>query len=277
MTENETRRRRGQGGRTVFRREILTVLRTRAYLALGVGYIAVVVAAAWFSGGAESGYLPAASSLSTPTELLVPVVGFALGYRVVLSDRSTGELDVLKTYGIGRAEYVLGVYAGRLVALSVILVAPLVVVAALVWTQSGPSITVIAWHGGVDSPLLLARFAVLTVVFGAAVLSVAVAVSAVSGSVRSALALVVLVWITLALGADLGVISSVVADAVSDDAVVWLTSLSPNTAFRGLVLETVVGVASSNVRATSAVASTVSLGLWTVAPLLVAVKTIWKE
>lgn len=277
MTETETRLRRGQGGRTVFRREILTVLRTRAYLALGVGYIAVVVAAAWFSGGAESGYLPAASSLSTPTELLVPVVAFALGYRVVLSDRSTGELDVLKTYGIGRAEYVLGVYAGRLVALSVILVAPLVVVAALVWTQSGPSITVIAWHGGVDSPLLLARFAVLTVGLGAAVLSVAVAVSAVSGSVRSALALVVLVWIVLALGADLGVISSVVAEAVSDDAVIWLTSLSPNTAFRGLVLESVVGVASSNVRATSAVASTVSLGLWTVGPLVVAIKTIWEE
>lgn len=276
MTETKTQR-RGQGGRTVFRREILTVLRTRAYLALGIGYIAVVVAAAWFSGGAESGYLPAASSLSTPTELLVPVVAFALGYRVILSDRSTGELDVLKTYGIGRAEYVLGVYAGRLVALSVILVAPLVVVAALVWTQSGPSITVIAWHGGVDSPLLLARFAVLTVGFGAAVLSVAVAVSAVSGSTRSALALVVLVWIVLALGADLGVISSVVAEAVSDDAVVWLTSLSPNTAFRGLVLESVVGVASSNVRATSAVASTVSLGLWTVGPLVVAVKTIWKE
>ena len=267
---------RWEGGRTVFRREVMTVVRTRAYVALGVGYAAVVVAAAWFSGGAESGYLPAASSLSTPTELLVPVVAFALGYRVVLSDRVTGELDVLKTYGLGRAEYVLGVYAGRLVALSAVLVVPLVVVGGLVWTQSGPSITVIAWHGGVDSPLLLARFAVLTVAFGAAVLSVAVAVSAVSGSVRSALALVVLVWLALALGADLGIISGVVAGAVSDDAVVWLTSLSPNTAFRGLVLETVVGVASSQVRATSVTASAVSLCFWTTVPLVVAVRKVWE-
>ncbi|MFP4188070.1 MAG: ABC transporter permease [Halobacteriales archaeon] len=262
--------------RTIFRREVLTVLRTRSYLALGVGYAAVVVAAAWFSGGAESGYLPVASSLSTPTELLVPVVGFALGYRAVLSDRSTGELDVLKTYGLGRAEYVLSLYAGRLVALSVVLVAPLIVVGGLVWTQSGPSITVIAWHGGVDSPLLLARFAVLTIGFGASVLSVAVAVSAVSGTVRSALALVVLVWLALAVGADLGVIAGVVTERLGDDAVVWLTSLSPNTAFRGLVLETVVGVASEGVRATSATASVFSLVAWTVIPLGVAVRTVWE-
>jgi ABC-2 type transport system permease protein len=267
---------RAQGSRTVLRRELLTVLRTRAYLALGVGYAAVVVGAAWFSGGAESGYLPTASSLTTPTEILVPVVAFALGYRVVLTDRSTGELDVLRTYGLGRAEYVLSLYAGRLVALSVVLVAPLVVVGGLVWTQSEPTITVIAWHGGVDSPLLLARFGVLTVAFGAAVLSVAVAVSAVSGTVRTALALAVLVWVALALGADLGVIAGVVTESLGDEAVVWLTSLSPNTAFRGLVLETVVGVASGGVRATSVPASVLSLVLWTVAPLVVAVRKVWK-
>jgi ABC-2 type transport system permease protein len=266
---------RARGWKAVLGRELVTVARTRAYLALGAGYAAAIVAAAWFSGGARSGYLPAVSSLSTPTELLVPVIGFALGYRVVLSDRRTGELDVFKTYGLGRAEYILGVYTGRLVALAVVVVAPLVAVGALAWTHAGPHTTVVAWHGGADSPVLLVRFALLSVGFGASALSVAVAVSAVSGSARSALALVVLVWLALALGADLGVISGVVSGAVPDGAVVWLTSLSPNTAFRGLVLETVLGAASAGVRATSVGASVASLIGWTVVPLAVAVRRLW--
>lgn len=264
-------------GRTVFTREVRTVLRTRAFLALGLGYAAVVIAVAWFSGGVESGYLPTATSLSTPSELLVPVVAFALGYRVVLSDRATGELEVLKTYGIGRAEYVVGVYAGRLVALVAALVLPLVVVGVLVNMYTGPHMTILEWHGGVDSVLLLVRFAVLTVVFGASVLALSVAVSAVSGSVRGALAVVVLVWLAIAVGADVGIISALVAERVGDANVVWLTSLSPNTAYRGLVMETVVGVAVGEVRATSAVASLFSLLAWTAVPLAVAAATVWRE
>jgi ABC-2 type transport system permease protein len=266
-----------RGLKAVFRREVSTVIRTRAYLALGLGYAAVVVGAAWFSGGAESGYLPVAAALATPSELVVPVVGFALGYRVVLNDRATGELEVLKTYGIEKWEYVIGVYTGRLLALTVGVVAPLVVVGVLSWVYAGPHTTVLAWHGGADSPLLLVRFAVLTVFFAASVLSVSVAVSAVSGSVRSSLAAVVLVWLAIALGADIGTISALVVDAVGEDAVVWLTAVSPNTAYRGLVLETVVGVAVGEVRATSVVASTVSLFVWTVVPLAVAVATVWRD
>lgn len=278
-TAGETKSRSGRArvGRTVFAREIKTVLRTRAYLALGFVYAAVVVAVAWFSGSVESGYLPTAASLSTASELVVPVVAFALGYRVVLNDRATGELEVLKTYGIGRAEYVLGVYAGRLVALAVVLTVPLVVVGALSWFYAGPHTTVLAWHGGADSEIILVRFAVLTVLFGASILALAVAVSAVSDSVRSALAVVVVVWLALALGADMGMISGLVTGRVDDTTLVWLTSLSPNTAYRGLVMETVVGVAVGDVRATSAVVSAVSLVVWTVVPLAVAVAAVWRN
>lgn len=264
-------------GKTVFAREIRTVLRTRAFLALGLGYTAVIVAVAWFSGGIGNGYLPTATSLSTPSELIVPVVGFALGYRVVLNDRATGELEVLKTYGIGRTEYVVGVYTGRFVALLVALVVPVVVVGVLVSLYTGPHTTILAWHGGADSPLLIVRFAVLTVFFGASVLSLSVAVSAVSGSVRGALAVVVLVWLAIAIGADVGIISAVLAERVGDTGVFWLTSLSPNTAYRGLVMETVVGVAVGDVRATSVVVSVLSLLAWTVVPLALAVATVWRE
>lgn len=264
-------------GRTVFEREISTVVRTRAFLALGLGYTAVVVAVAWFSGSVESGYLPTATSLSTPSELLVPVVAFALGYRVVLNDRATGELEVLKTYGIGRLEYVLGVYAGRLVALVVALVLPLFVVGVLVSLYAEPYTTILEWHGGADSVLLLVRFTVLTVLFGASVLALSVAVSAVSGSVRGALAVVVLVWLAIAIGTDVGIISALVAERVGDESVIWLTSLSPNTAYRGLVMETVVGVAVGDVSATSAVVSVLSLLAWITVPLAVAVATVWRD
>jgi len=276
-TKNEDRAMRARVLRTVFARETRTVLRTRAYLALGLVYAAVVVAVAWFSGAVESGYLPTAASLSTPSELIVPVVAFALGYRVVLNDRDTGELEVLKTYGIGRAEYVVGVYAGRLVALAVVLTVPLLVVGALTWFYAGPHTTVLAWHGGADSEILLVRFILLTVFFGASVLALSVAVSAVSGSVRSALAVVVLVWLAIALGADVGMISGLASGRIGESSLIWLTSLSPNTAYRGLVMETVVGVALGEVRATSSVLSALSLFGWTVVPLGIAVATVWRD
>lgn len=262
---------------TVFMREIRTVLRTPAYLGLGLAYAAVVVAVAWFTGGVDSGYLSTAASLATPMELVVPVVAFALGYRVVLDDRSTGELEVLRTYGLSRREYVAGAYLGRFVALTSVLVLPLLAVGVLTWISSEPALTMIAWHGGVDSPVLLARFAVLTAVFGASVLSVAVAASAVSESVRTAVAAVVLLWIALALGADVASISGLVGGFVDPSLVVWLTSLSPVTAFRGLVLETVVGVAVGDVRATSTAVSLASLGFWTLASLAVAVASVWRD
>jgi len=258
----------------LLRRELVTVARTRAHAALGAGYAAVVVAVAWFSGGVTDGYLPAASSLMTPTELLVPVVSLVLGYRVVLNDRSTGELGVLKTYGLGRAEYVLGVYAGRLVALTTVVVTPLVIVGGTAWLYAGPHTDVISWYGGVDSPLLLVRFGILSVGLGGSVLALSLAVSAVSENARGALALAVTVWLALVLGADLGVVAGLTSGYL-EGTVATLTALVPTSAFRGLVLETVVGAAAPGVGATSVPVAVVSTLVCTVGSLGVAARRLW--
>ncbi|MFC7081678.1 ABC transporter permease [Halorussus caseinilyticus] len=110
-------------------RELTTVVRTRAFLALAGGFAAVVAVLAWTAGAV--GYVPLVLDLLTPVEVLVPALALAFGYRSVLGDDERGELDVIRTYPVSRATFVLGVYLGRAAALLVALVVPLLGVALL--------------------------------------------------------------------------------------------------------------------------------------------------
>lgn len=259
------------------RRELRTVARTPAYLGVSFAYASVVVALAWYSGGIESGYLAASAAMATAQELLVPVVAFALGARVVVSDRATGELEVFRTYDVTREEYLAAVYVGRFLVVAAVIAAPLAVVGIATWLHSEPVTTLRAWHGGVDSVLLLARFTVLTVAFGGCMLALALAVSTVSDNARTALALAVAALIAAALAADFAAFSGLVGGYVDESVVVWLTALTPNTAYRGLVLETVVGAAVGGTRATSPVASVFGIAAWTTLSLVLARTHLWND
>ncbi|MFC6730499.1 ABC transporter permease, partial [Natronoarchaeum mannanilyticum] len=114
----------------VFERELGTLARNRLYPLLAVGFAALIVAIAL--GSDVSGYVPLVATLLTPIELLVPVLVAAMGYRSILGDRERGELDVLRTYPATREEYVVGVFLGRLVAITATVVAPLLAVGVAV-------------------------------------------------------------------------------------------------------------------------------------------------
>jgi len=256
-------------------REAWTVARTRSFVAVGLGFAAVSIGLAW-TGGAAS-YVTTTLDLLTPIEVLVPAVAIAFGYRSVLGDIDRGEIEMIRTYPLSRAEFVLGVYLGRAGALVLVVVVPLAVSGVLVALSGGPATTVLASHAGADSPWLFVRFVALTVAFALVVLAVAVAISSIARSVRAAIALGIAVLVALVVGLDLGIVISL-SGGVDEWLLQWLLAVSPNSAYRGLVLETVVRpVTATGVRTAAPIASVLGLTAWLVGTLVLAIRTVWTE
>ncbi|MFC3959281.1 ABC transporter permease subunit [Halovivax cerinus] len=259
----------GRVGRLVGR-ELRTVGRTRGYLVLA-GALAAVLLGIGLTGSASAGYVPTAVDLLTPLELLVPIVAVAFGYRAIVADEGRGELDVLATYPVGAGEHVVGVYVGRAVCLLVAIGVPLGLVGGLVAVRREAPAEIYATQLGADSPILFARFVALTVAFALVVLAVALAVSALASGTRGALAFAIVALVVLLVGLDLALVVGLAEGILPGSALVDALALSPLSAYRGLVFETVVNtVAGTGPRAASPLASLVGLAAWLVGSLAVA-------
>jgi ABC-2 type transport system permease protein len=261
--------------RAVGERELTAVVRSRTYWLLTAGVGVVVASIAAVGSGVNTGYVPTVVDLLVPAELLVPVVAFAVSYRVIADDDRRGTLTVLETYPVPSSAYVLGVYLGRLAAVLVTVSVPLILVGGYVAAFADPASPVFATHGGVDSPALYGRFLGSTALLAAAALSVALAASAVSGSPWRALVAGLLGLLAFVAGGDLGLLAAVDAGVVGSNTLSSLLAVSPTSAYRGLVFETVVAVAVERSPGTVAVGPAVA-GLigWTLLGLLVATVAI---
>jgi len=256
--------------RAVLARELVTVARARSTLVLLVGVTAVTFGVA-LAFGSQPAFLPTAVDLLLPMELLVPAVAVALGYRTIAADDRRGELEVLDTYPVAPWQYVLGVYLGRAVAMLAVLAGPLLLVGLYVVVSPSPGASPLATHQGVDSPIIFVRFVVLTVLFGFTVLAMALAASALARSRRGALVFGIVALGLVVAGFDLLVLRGFVAEWFDAGRLTTVMALSPTSAYRGLVFETVVSTATeSGVRQASVGLSTVGLFLWTLLSLLVA-------
>ena len=247
-------------------REVSTVARTRSYLLLPVGLLAVFAGTLRAGGGLEGGYVPTAVDLLLPLELLVPLVAVALGYRAFGGDND--DRPVLLTYPVSKRSLVAGVFVGRLVGLAGIVGTPLAVVGVVVSRVGGHESRVFATHGGVDSPVLFIRFLALTICFGAVVLAMAMAASVLVRAGRAALAAALAVLVVVVAGGDLLALAGLSADAIGDDFLGTALAASPNAAYRGLVLETVVGVATDRGAAIDVPAAVAGLAAWLLASLV---------
>ncbi|RKD88977.1 ABC transporter permease [Halopiger aswanensis] len=251
-------------------REVRTLARTRTFHVLSVA-LAIVLVTVAVLGSASAGYVPTVVSLITPLELLVPVVAVAFGYRAIVADRERGELDVLVTYPISTRELVMGIYVGRAVGILVAITTPLLLVGASVAYLREEPPEIYATHAGADSPILFARFVVLTLVFALVVLAVALAISALSSATRSALALAIVGLVVLLVGLDLALVFGFATSIIPDGSLIDAIAISPLSAYRGLVFETVISTAAgTGPKSASPIASVGSLGIWTVGSLGVA-------
>lgn len=259
---------------TVFRRELVTVRRTPGYVVLAVGLLIVLGGLAAVGGGGGTGFVPAVVDLLLPTEILVPLLAIVLGYRALLTDTTSGEFAVIRTYPVSTVDYVLGVLLARIAALVAIVGVPFALVGLYVWLTAAPDTGIFATHSGVDSPLLFVRFLAFVLLLGTAYLSLSAAVSALASSRRSAIALGLLALLVGVLGGDLAILRSLSGGA-SPGEIPGLLALTPNGAFRGLVFEHVIGVAFAPggefVQTGRAVGSLVS---WILAGIAVAITTL---
>lgn len=248
-------------------RELLTVVRTRTYALLSAGLALVFVQLLRAGGGIPSGYVPAAVDLLLPLELLVPVVAVALGYRAFTGDND--DLSVVRTYPVSRLALVAGVFLGRFVGVAGVVGAPLALVGVLVARAETPASAVLATHTGADSPLLFVRFVALTLFFGGVVLALAMAASVLVRSSRVALALALAVLVAVVGGGDLLVLAGLAEGAITDQVLGTVLSASPNSAYRGLVFELVVGVVAERPTAIDVPFAVASLLGWLLLALVV--------
>ncbi|MEF8821049.1 MAG: ABC transporter permease subunit [Halovenus sp.] len=244
-------------------RELVTVARSRASLVLFAAVTLVVVGVA-VTGSSDPRYLPTTVDLLLPLELLVPAVAIALGYRTIAADARRGELDVLETYPVSTRGYVAGVFLGRLVALAVILAVPLGLVGLVLAFTSTDTPSLLAAQRGVDSPLVFVRFAVLTLLYALVVLAMALAASALARSRRSALVLAIVVLGFVVVGLDLLVLRGFADGFVGSDRLTTVLALSPTSAYRGLVFETVISTAvDTELQQAVPLLNVLGLFLWT--------------
>lgn len=229
-------------GVVTFRRELRTIVRTPGYLLLVLGLFAVVFGVLVVGGGGETGFIPAIVDLLVPTELLVPVLAVIFGYRALLTDTKSGEYAVVRTYPIGVGPYVAGVVIARMMAFIAIVTVVYGAGGVYVWMTAAPDTGIYATHAGVDSPLVFVRFLAFVLALGVTYLLLAVAVSTIANSRRGAMALGALVVIVGA-AAELGIVAALAAGTVAVDSLTSMLAVTPNSAFRGLVFEYVVGVA----------------------------------
>jgi len=253
----------------VFAREVRAASRSWTYGLLALAVTAVVFGAARAGSGPSAGYVPTVVDVLLVVEVLVPAVAVAVGYRAVVDDAERGRLEVFDTYPLPASAYIGGVYAGRAVALLGVLLVPLAALGVHVATTAGPETAVFATHRGVDSPLLFVRFLALTAVFALVALAFAVALSAVAGSRRRAILLALVGLLIVVAGADIGVFGAMTGGIGVD--LDTLLALSPSSAYRGLVFETVLYVAFTGRSAfVSVPAAAASLAAWGLGSLLAA-------
>ena len=249
----------------ILRRELSTAVLTRANLGLWIGFVAVLLAVAWFGGGMRVGYVSMIIDLLTPMELLV------FGYRAILADEQRGVLDVLRTYPVRPWQVVVGVYAGRAIGLVVIVATALSVLVYPVFLTEAYRPVFYATHTGSDSIGLFLRFIVLTVWFTLVALAIAVAISALVGTARTAVAAAGIAAFGLLFVADIALVFALSRGLVAESSLASSLAISPLSAYRGLVLETTVAVtAGTGPRTASPLASAAGLVAWWLGSLLVA-------
>lgn len=259
----------------IAQREVETVLRTRLLLVFAAAYLLLSVGLAWVVAGGS--YVGLVLDTLLPTEALVPVLAFAMGYRSIVADRERGEIDTLRTYPVSRARYVAGVYVGRAVPVLTVVLLGLAGSGAVVALLSEPGTSIIASHATADSALLYLRFAVLTAAFALVVLGVALLVSAAARSSRAALGLAALAVLALVLGIDAGLVGALGSGVVSADGIRWLLAASPNSAYRALVFEFVVAQIGADVPTRpGTLLAVLGLAGWLAATLVGAARFAWE-
>ena len=259
-------------------RELRKVRHNRTLLLVALAFFATVVGLGGAATGSPGGYVSLTLDLLTVVEVLVPTLAVAVVYQSIRGDDERGELAVLRTYPVTRAEYVLGVFVGRTVVVLGVTLVSLGVAGAVAASGATQPVTFFASHAAGDTPVVYLRFVLFTALYAAVAAALATTVSAATRTRRSALAAAVALLLALAVLLDLSVLALVSGGLVGPDGLEWLAGASPASAYRGLVYEYAVVPALATgppVPTASPLASLASLAAWLAGALGLATVAVW--
>lgn len=162
--------------------------RSRALWALSILFVLLSALVSYvfgsvLAGDGEVDFLGLIGALQSPMTLFISIIALLIGHKAIVGERESGSLKLLLSLPHTRLDVVLGKLVGRSVVLW-LAIALGFVTGTVVWFVVG----------GTGSLATLGIFGVLTLVYGVAYMSVAVAISAATKSGSRATAIAIGFW-----------------------------------------------------------------------------------
>ncbi len=183
--------------------------------------VLVLVALPNSSIDGQAGFGRTAASLVTLVQIIIPLMGLALGASSIASQRESGAMGFLMSHPISRTEAFWGIYAGHVAALGIAAGAGFGVAGAV---TSFRGVT-----GGAASFLWIA---LTSWVLAVAMLGVGMLISTYANRSATALGVSVFVWLLLVFVGDMGLMGTAVATDMPVSVLFASALLNPVEAFR---------------------------------------------
>jgi Cu-processing system permease protein len=207
-------------------REISDALKNRwfivysgAFVVLSVALAMMVVNSAGYAG--ISGFGRTAAGLINLVLFLAPLMGLTLGAQAIATEREQGTLAYLLAQPISMLELFVAKFAGLALAIG----------AAIVFGFALSTLTISYLSGGEGIEVFL-RLTVLTVLLAWVSLALGYLISSFSRRTSTALGVAIVVWLTLVLIGNLGLMGTSVVLDIDPDTLLALTLVNPLEVFR---------------------------------------------
>ena len=193
---------------TIARQELL-IARRNMWVATSVLLMALFAVVLTLAGDAPAGHLGvdpltvAASSITTLSVYLIPLIGLLLSFDAIVGEGERGTLALSLTYPLSRGEILIGKFLAHIAVLAIAVATGLGLTAALtLWQAGGAELSF--------APLIRLFFSSLAL--GSAFLGLGYLVSALVRQTGVASGIVIVVWLVCVVLYDLGLLGALVAD-----------------------------------------------------------------
>ena len=238
-----------------------------AFVALAAVLVMVALPSSSIDG--QAGFGRTAASLVTLVQIIIPLMGLALGAMSIAGQRESGALRFLMSHPVSRTEAFWGIYLGHVAALGIAAGAGFGV-AGLVTALRGVS--------GGAAPFLW--IAITSWILAVAMLGLGMLISTYAAKSASALGSAVFVWLILVFLGDLGLMGTAAATNMPVSALFVSALLNPVEAFRLTAMTALSGsldaLGPAGIYAVDTLGDSLGvalfgvLALWLVAPVLFA-------
>lgn len=214
--------------RAIARKELMDKLKSRWILVIGAGFSLFTVTLSYL-GGAPSGiagFRPLDATVASLTSLVtyfIPILALTLGGGIVAEEQEKGTLEIYLASPISVGEFILGKFAGLVMALTLATVIGL-----------GTAGGVLFFKTGAEALGTFLIFILNSVILGVIFLSVSFLVSILMNERSRVIALTIFLWLVFAILYDLGLVGLLIVTKgeIGTQAFSALLMLNPVDIFR---------------------------------------------